>query len=240
MPHLTAAVMDAGRLDYAVRDAMFALFSRYYAGTSKTQFEKDLSEKDSVILLRGADGALCGFSTLATFPFRHDGRDLRIVFSGDTIIERAHWGSQSFAYAWIRHIGKLAREDPDAPLYWLLIVKGHRTFRYLPAFGLRFVPDWRGGQDSRLMNLRDAVARARFGSAYDAETGLVRHQPSQGRLSPEYAAIPARERSRADVSYFLERNPGYADGDELVCLCELGPDNMRPLTRRLFEQGLHG
>ncbi len=238
MPHLNAAVLDVRSLDQPVCDAMFALFSRYYVATSRDRFEKDLSEKDSVILLRAEDGRICGFSTLVTFPFRHEARDLRIVFSGDTIIERAHWGSQTFAYAWIRHIGELARQAPEVPLFWLLIVKGHRTYRYLPAFGLRFVPDWRGEQDTWLMKLRHAVATARFGPAYDPETGLVRHAPSQGHLAAEYADISDRERKRADVRYFLERNPGYAQGDELVCLCELGTDNMRPLTRRLFAQGL--
>ena len=47
-----------------------------------------------------------------------------------------------------------------------------------------------------------------------------------------------RERKRPDVAYFLQCNPGYASGDELVCLCELSTDNMRPLTRRLFVQGM--
>ena len=182
MPHLKAAVLEIRSLDQPVRDAMFALFSRYYAGTSRARFEQDMGEKDSVVLLRSEDGGICGFSTLVTFPFRHKGRDLRIVFSGDTIIERAHWGSQTFAYAWIRHIGRLARQAPQMPLYWLLIVKGHRTYRYLPAFGLRFVPDWRGAQDTRLINLRDAVAASRFGRAYNPETGLVRHQPSLPKI----------------------------------------------------------
>jgi hypothetical protein len=237
MPHLRSAVLDVRSLDKAVRDSMFSLFSRCYAATSTDRFERDLSEKDSVILLCGPGGAICGFSTLVTFPFRHEGRDLRIVFSGDTIIDRAYWGSQTFSSAWIRHIGKLARQAPELPLYWLLIVKGHRTYRYLPAFGIKFVPDWRGIEDSRLMNLRDSVARARFGEAYDAETGLVRHAHPQGHLAAEYADISERELKRVDVRYFLERNPGHAQGDELVCLCELGADNMRPLTRRLFEQG---
>ena len=238
MPHLNAAVLDVRSLDQPVRDAMFALFSRHYEGTSKQRFEEDLTEKDSVILLRDDTGKVCGFSTLVTFPIRHEGRDMLIVFSGDTIIERAHWGSQTFAYTWIRHIGKLARQVPDVPLFWLLIVKGHRTYRYLPAFGLRFVPDWRGKQDSRLMNLRNAIAAVRFGGNYDANTGLVRHAPSQGHLTAEFAGISERERKRADVAYFLQCNPGYARGDELVCLCELSTDNMRPLTRRLFVQGM--
>ena len=240
MSPTNAAVLDVRSLDDTARHEMFALFNRYFEATSNSVFQSDLDEKDSVILLRRQDGAICGFSTLVTFPFRFEGRDLRIVYSGDTIIDRAHWGSQSFAYAWIRHIGRTARQVPETPLYWLLIVKGHRTYRYLPAFGLKFVPDWRGGQDGDLVSLRNAVAIERFGSGFDPQTGLVRHHPRQDHLSPEYAAVTARERVRPDVAYFLACNPGYVQGDELVCLCELSPNNMRPLTRRLFEQGWRG
>ena len=32
---------------------------------------------------------------------------------------------------------------PEQPLYWFLIVKGHRTYRYLSAFSVDFHPHWR-------------------------------------------------------------------------------------------------
>ena len=42
------------------------------------------------------------------------------------------------------------------------------------------------------------------------------------------------ELARAPVRFFLERNPGFRAGHELVCLCDMEPANMKPLTLRLF------
>ncbi|MEQ1669807.1 MAG: hypothetical protein ABL893_03020 [Hyphomicrobium sp.] len=238
---LRSDAIDAATIDMATRKAMYALFERYYMSSSFERFEKDLAGKDTVFLIHNDQGVLCGFSTLAVSTAQFDGAPIRVAFSGDTVIDPAFWGSQAFAYRWIRHIGTLASQPPELPLYWLLTVKGHRTFRYLPAFGLRFVPDWRTSVASvsaeKLIALRDALARQKFGSAYAPETGVVSYAQSQGHLVPELAGIPPRQLQRPDVRFFLERNPGYAHGDELVCLCELSAANMRPLTRRLFLDG---
>ena len=216
---------------------MYRLFARYYLGASPARFERDLVRKDAVLLLRDGAGALCGFSTVAVFTMLHEGETIKIVFSGDTIVERAPWGSPVFAFSWLRYVGKIAARDPAVPLYWLLIVKGHRTYRYLPTFGLQFVPDWRGPGDAALGALKDVIAERQFGAAYNRAAGIVRFAQPESRLAPQWAGVTPREARRADVRFFLERNPGYARGDELVCLCALQTDNMRPLTRRLFLQG---
>jgi hypothetical protein len=86
--------------------------------------------------------------------------------------------------------------------------------------------------------LMQKLARDRFGDAFDAESGLIRYPESHGHLAEGYAEASERESGREDVSFFLRRNPGYRDGHELVCLCELSRENLRPLARRLFE-GAH-
>jgi hypothetical protein len=40
------------------------------------------------------------------------------------------------------------------------------------------------------------------------------------------------------VRFFLDANPGYAAGDELVCLAPLDADNMKLFARQCFERGL--
>ena len=35
------------------------------------------------------------------------------------------------------------------------------------------------------------------------------------------------------VAFFLKRNPGHGDGDELVCLTELSDDNLTRAGRRM-------
>jgi hypothetical protein len=67
---------------------------------------------------------------------------------------------------------------------------------------------------------------------------VVSFPSSRGHLKAEWAVIEETEASRRDVAFFLRSNPGYAGGDELVCLTELASHNLRPLARRVFEQGL--
>jgi hypothetical protein len=234
---LTIRVEAVTNLRRDQRLALFALFQRYYDCVSFGRFDSDLSDKDSVFLVYDDDGGLQGFSTLAVRNSTFEGSKIRIAFSGDTIIDKSHWGSPSFAFAWIHHIGELAAQAPGMPFYWLLIVKGHRTYRYLSTFGVDFIPDWRKPADFRLASIRDALALDRFGDAYDQKAGVVRFAASRGHLAPEWTGVSDRERQRPDVRYFLEQNPGFVRGEELVCLCELKPGNMRPLTRRIFARG---
>lgn len=237
---LNAIVEPTGSLREDRLHEMYALFARYYDATSPDRFARDLSAKDFALLLLDQRGDLHGFSTLEIRRTQVLGQEILVAFSGDTIIARAHWGSQALAFAWLRQIGRASAAAPHLPMYWLLTVKGHRTYRYLPTFGLAFTPDCRKPDDPALVELKRALASARYGDAYDAATGVVKFPASQGHLAPAWAAPDEREKRREDVTFFLERNPGYAQGDELVCLCRLSEDNMRPLARRLFRQGFEG
>lgn len=230
---LSAAALDRRDLSERDRAAMLALMRRCYDGVDAEIFARDLEAKSRVVVLRGGDGELLGFSTLALFDFEAEGAPARAIFSGDTVIAPEAWGSPAFAFAWVREAARIARLG-EAPLYWLLIVKGHRTFRFLPTFTRRFAPHW-AQDDAGLLALRDRLARARFGARYDAARGVLRPGPAGERLTAAFAEPSPREAARPDVRFFLERNPGYRRGEELVCLCPLAPDNLRPTTLRLFE-----
>ena len=217
---------------------MFDLFSGYYDGTDPDRFLSDLQDKQQVILLYDGQRALRGFSTLAVVHRDYNGRAVRAVFSGDTIVHHGYWGEQTLAFAWIRLAGRIKAERPEQPLYWFLIVKGHRTYRYLHAFTHRYYPSWREPTPRRQQALIDALAIERFKDCYDPRQGVVRFPRSLGQLKPAWAAVEGDDRRRPEVRFFLERNPGYVRGEELVCLAELHPDNLRSLARRLFLQGM--
>jgi hypothetical protein len=238
-PHqLTARVEAVGELTESLKISMFDLYERYYEATSHHLFVSDLASKDHVILLTDHHGALKGFSTLAVLSFELDGTRRRAIFSGDTIIDHRHWGEHALAFTWIRLIGRLKAQEPAVPLYWFLIVKGHRTYRYLPAFSTSYYPTWTRATPPDAQALMDHLASARFGRAYDPRSGVVAFPSSRGQLRPEWAAVPPEDRRKPEVRFFLGRNPGYASGHELVCLTELSSETLRPLPRRLFLQGL--
>jgi hypothetical protein len=234
---LSATIERVAMLSDRAIGRMFDLYDQYYDATSRALFETDLRNKDHVVTLREPSGALAGFSTLAVLEAEIGGKPLRAIYSGDTIIDHAHWGTQALAFTWIRFAGTIKARSPELPLYWFLIVKGHRTYRYLSAFSVDFHPHWQRPTPASARDVMDALAQSRFGGAYDQARGVVSFARSRGHLKPEWAVVEPGEGTRRDVAFFLRRNPGYVNGDELVCLTQLSSDNLRPLARRVFEQG---
>jgi hypothetical protein len=239
MIRLAGRVMPAGELSGETVERMYAVYAAHYDACDPARFRADLAAKDYVILLEDAAG-LRGFSTAAHYRFPAAGGPVAVLFSGDTVIDRSVWGQQALSRSFARLAGALHAREKSTPLYWLLISKGHRTYRYLNVFARRFFPhpDF---EDGELAGLAREVAAARFGAAYDPRAGVVAFAQSQGHLKADLAQVPARVAGRAEVAYFLQRNPGYRVGHELVCLTRLAPDNLRALVRDEFERGMrHG
>jgi hypothetical protein len=234
---LSCDLRAASSLDSACMDAMYRLMEQHYAATTRAQFTADLSGKDWVLILRDPAGAIQGFSTLQVLCMEHESVQCRVLYSGDTVIDRAHWGEQELAFNWLRLAGALHAERPDLRHYWFLISKGHRTYRYLPTFAKHFLPHWSQIADSFESSLLHRLSQERFGEDYRRESGVVSFANSRGHLREDLAEVSERERRLVPVRYFLQRNPGYRQGDELCCLCELVPANLRPLARRLFLAG---
>ena len=140
--------------------------------------------------------------------------------------------------AFCRLAGQL-RAQRDVPLYWLLISKGYRTYRYLSLFARSYYPQHAAPTPASVQERLDALAQRKFGAAYHAATGVVRFPQSRGHLKPAWADVREHLRMHDVVRFFLDRNPGYAAGDELVCLTELAADNLRSFARRAFVEGLH-
>lgn len=248
MPHRRDRLTDGmGKLQAQVRERaslgdadiarMYELYAAYYDATSFALFADDLAAKSHVIELT-AGGMLQGFSTLALLPFEHDGEANLALFSGDTIIEQAHWGEQALVAAFCRFAGRLRREHA-LPLYWLLISKGYRTYRYLSLFARDYYPQHSAVTPDAMQARLAMLAQRKFGAAFDAATGVIRFTQSRGHLKPAWADVRDHLRTHDVVGFFLARNPGYAAGDELVCLTELTEENLRSFARRAFVEGLH-
>jgi hypothetical protein len=84
-------------------------------------------------------------------------------------------------------MGTFKRQDPLTRLYWLLLVKGHRTFRYLPVFGKSFYPHWSFDR-SDLRPLADALALELCPDDYNPRTGVMEFS---SRGASQTGACPA-------------------------------------------------
>lgn len=210
------------------REQMAEIYFQSYAGSEFSRFLFDLENKDETLLLEYR-GQLVGFSNVKFY----EQEQAIIVYSGDTIVMPEHWKQQVLHRAWIMRMGLLKAQVPNKKLYWFLLVKGVRTYKYLKVFARKFYPHWLR-DEPELQRLASHLAAEKFGPLYNVVNGVVECPPQYGYLKESLARIPASLHSRAEVDFFLRKNPHYALGHELVCLCELAQDNFPPRYKKWF------
>lgn len=215
------------------REAMLELLSVHFSGVTRERFESDLVEKNWALLLE-EDGRLRGFSTLLIYEtVPPGGEPVTVVYSGDTIVERGAWGTAALPKSWIASVRALRERYPQGRLWWLLLTSGFRTYRFLPVFWREFWPRHDASTPPETQELLDSLARERFSACFSPETGVVRF-PEPQVLREGLDEIPEGRLGDPHVAFFLEKNPGWARGDELVCLTELAAENLTPAGRRMW------
>ncbi|TPL03123.1 MULTISPECIES: hypothetical protein [unclassified Mesorhizobium] len=232
----TILVGDLGNGD---RDEMFRLYETYYDATDRGRFERDLSEKNAVVVIRRKSG-IVGFSTLSVGSLIVDGETVHYLFSGDTVLDSSRWGDPVLLRAWFRAAGAVKAELGEARLFWFSIMMGHRTFRILPNFFREFVPAIDGKDRSDLRLIRNRIAAARYGCFFDAASGLIDFGQSQGHLRREWAGVEETAERNRFAAFFLKANPAYFRGVELACLAEFHPLNLKRYGATSFAEGLSG
>jgi len=229
---LIAETVAVGTVSAATRDAAFALFQEAYSGADRARFERDLNEKQLVILLRDrASGALKGFSTVLI----HDlpGTTGTVIYSGDTVVDRAYWGQKQLQSAFARILLSHKARAPRRALYWFLLSKGYRTYLLLANAFERAVPRHDRAEDAHLRAALNRLATARFGAQYDAAAGIVRYETPHEHVRAGLAPITTQHLENPHVRFFAERNPGHQHGDELACLAEVRWRDLVGIAMRL-------
>ncbi len=215
------------------RAEMFALMESYYEGIERTTFDTDLDEKDWVIqLLDEETNQLKGFSTQMLFQVEVTGRAVRALFSGDTIIDRDARGERNLFQVSGWFLRSLMSAYPDEELYWFLISKGYKTYRFLPLFFHEFYPRFDTPTPAHFAAVIDALAGRKFPDGYDRASGLVRAGANSCRLRPGVAEITPDRLNDPHVRFFSERNPRHANGDELCCIAPITLANFTPAAYR--------
>lgn len=219
-------------------EEMFELFRSNFDRVGLGAFRKDLGEKEFVILLRDpATARIRGFSTQTLYELFHEGRRVRILYSGDTIIDPRFWGEHSLVRSWCRLAGALRAEDPAAPLYWFLICKGYRTYLYLPLFFQEYDPRPDPPAPFPQRSLLDAFGAKKFPGDYNPRTGVIEFKVSRGQMAPALADVAKGRAQDPRVRFFLDRNPGYRTGHELACLASIHPENMKSFAKKYVLEG---
>ena len=222
------------------RNEMFALMQSCYENTCREAFDRDLAAKQWVLrVFDPAIGKVVGFSTQAPLEVEVEGREVRALFSGDTVVDPAYWGDPALANAWGNLALRLIDDQKSAAFYWFLISKGFRTYRYLPLFFRHYTPGV--GKESTdfetklIVTLGSVIAP----NCFNPSRRIIQATESKEWVRPDLAAPHDRAANDPHVRFFLDANPGYARGDELCCLAPLSRDNFTRAAWRVINMSAH-
>jgi len=216
---------------YAVHDlkpaeikTMFQLFAEYYANVSFEQFQQDLLAKDHVFVLKDKRSLeIKGFSTIVSLQTEVQGRQVRGLFSGDTVVHQDYWGQGALGVAFLRYLLLQKLRSPFEPLYWFLISKGYKTYLMMANNFKTHYPRYEAETPPEMAQLLQTFSETLYPGYYDAEKGIISFSQQRAQLKDCLKAdvTPISDdllASNARIAYFARRNPRWQEGDELACV----------------------
>lgn len=230
---LKGSVIYINKLSDADIDSMFALMSNYYENIKKENFISDLSKKYQAILLKDESGNIKGFTTVVLYDITIDETPIKLLFSGDTVIHKDFWSNNDLMPVWIKNVMELKKGFSEK-LYWLLISKGYKTYKYLSALYKEFYPRYDTITPDFNQKIMDKFGEIFYPDNYDKKSGLIIMNKVKDYLKEEYAAIPKEKLKDKNIKFFIEKNPKYYNGNELVCITELSVENLNRAGRRIL------
>jgi len=225
--NLKSCVVKISELTEQDKKDMFTLMTKVYNGENWNKFLSDLYQKDYALILYKDKSIIAGFTTIQIFEFEGN----IIIYSGDTVVEESSRGDIELMRSWWRFSYSIQKKYSDKKVLWLLISKGWRTYKFFPMFLKEIYPTYKYETPKEVQDFIDKLSLWKFGSSY--KNGLV-IPDSPDMLKSGKNDIPDKRLDDEDVKFFLEKNPEFYKGNELVCLAELSVSNLTKAGLRLL------
>lgn len=223
---LKGSIVERQALSSRDIEMMYKLMDTFYDNMTKEKFLKDLNKKDYCIVLRDERDKIWGFSTQQIMHIPLGEKLIHGVFSGDTIIHKDYWGSMELFIAFAKFFFNFEEEYED--FYWFLICKGYKTYRMLPTFFSTFYPSYKVETPKEIKDIINAFGRFYSIEEYNEKTGVICYRGIKDRLKEHVADISEERLKDKNIAFFIEKNPGYIKGNDIVCLTKLSKSNLKP------------
>lgn len=205
---------------------MYFLMQENYDYILFENFKKDLIKKDYVGLLIDNNNTIQGFTTYALNPKNYSHKKYNILFSGDTVIAEDFTGTQELTKGWGKTVGFFIKKYPQKKLLWYLMSKGYKTYLYLPFFFQKYYPALeKSRNDFRLKKIINEFSTLIYPDCWEEKLGIIKFKNKLGQVKEKHISKSIDKKNK-HIDFFLEKNPGYIDGDELVCMAEVDIDNL--------------
>jgi hypothetical protein len=228
---------DTQRLTGSEVEALWQLYQRTFDAERRT-FTAAVEEADEVLRFHDArSGALVGMTLVRAWPTEHEGRSVRMLWTGAVCIEPAYRGRNAVQQSGLWRLARERLRHPLSEVWWFWDTFSIKSYLMCPRNLAQYTPK-RGEVPGRWeQGLLDRLCRSHAGDAYDAQARVLR---STGKkLRPGVADLPP-DHPDVHAQFFLEQNPGHAEGDRLPVLVPLNARNVRAIVGASVRRATRG
>jgi len=209
---LKGDIVKINEISQSEIEEMYILMTEFYNNVDKDVFLKDFKEKDYCI--------------------NFENEEIYGVFSGDTIIDKENWGNLTLFKVFANFFFPFGEKYKN--FYWFLIVKGYKTYKFLPTFYKEFYPNYKLETPEKFKNIMDLFGEIKYSDEYNKESGVIEYKGIKDSLKKGVADITEKELKDKNIQFFLESNPNYEKGNDLVCITSLKIENLREKTLKIL------
>jgi hypothetical protein len=220
--NLKASVCHPTHLSQSEQNIMYQLFLKYYEGHPFDVFQRDLLEKDDVILLKDTETQkIQGFSTILKVKIKRGEKIYNAIYSGDTVLSTDYWGTSALGIKFLKYLWWEKMKNPFKPLNWFLISKGYKTYLLMANNFHTHYPRYEKATTPHHQELMKSFYSARFIDTYNSESHLIKPHGVTCHLKENIADISEKLLENPRIKFFQEKNPKWKEGHELCCIAEM-------------------
>jgi hypothetical protein len=213
--------------------SMWSVFAKYYDSIDEQAFRKDLAAKTYIILIvEKSSKTIKGFSTVQIMDHLINRKKCQIIYSGDTVIEKEYWGTKDLQTTFSKLLFLTKLKKPLTPTYWFLISKGYKTYLLLAKNIKVHWPNVEKETPTYENQLLNDLCKNKFTDSWRPELGVLKFKNCLGKLKGEVAPVTDLELKEPLINFFVSKNPGHIDGDELCCLGNINLETITHLVKK--------
>jgi hypothetical protein len=196
-------------------------FATLYVDATREAYEKSIRGKNEIVLVRDKQTRkLVGLGAVDLYPMVHRGVPCWVIFLGNTVFSEEHRGKNIVEKTGFLYYLRLRVQHPSQPIYLSYVTFSYKSFRMLSRNFREYWPHMNQATPAAEAELIDHLGAKYYKELWVKEEQLARGSPVYN-LKSWVAEIDEERLKDPQVRFFVQKNPGYKNGDSLFCLVPL-------------------
>lgn len=216
---------------------MYQLVDSFYDNMNPKEFLRTLAKKDYVFLVRSPYGAIRAFTTIQLFQILGRKPKSQGILLGDIITHQNFAGEKNLIWEVLVRFEQIPSKYVER--YVFLTCRDCWTYHAFQDSFNRFYPSEEQDTPIYIKRILNLFGEYYFNGEYEIANGIIKNRcfprkMKESRRKMREDAMARDAMKKGENAYFLMRNPGFADGDGLICIAELAErKQMESMMERL-------